>query len=287
MARRSPLPLYVALFAMPFAIAAIGAFGVRSWQNAAGNDTVAPTEAVVVVATTVPSTVPLTIDTVPVTEATTAPTEAPDTTSVPETDPPQQVRLPRPPTSGDGAFLRRMSDADRRLYEEASSCNSLARPGTTARGCDITTSAGLDVAWVSMAEGLDVLTHTEADGPDVWNVVLRSNTSPSRSPVFADVSGSGEVALLAGWRSGDGTLAVDVVEFDAATFTSPTVSLHLEMLDGRVHAGDGRIDAWSGVVVSGGDPAQPSTYAHWTFEDGGPDWTTSTSRDDTPPAGQL
>jgi hypothetical protein len=287
MARRSPLPQYVALFAVPFAIAAVGAFGVRSWQNAAGDDTAVPTTEIVVVETTVPSTVPLPIDTVAVTEPPTTSTEAPDTTSVPETDPPQQVRLPKPPTSGNGAFLRPMSDADRRLYEEASSCNSLARPGTTATGCDITTSAGLDVAWVLMPEGLDVLTHTEADGPDVWNVVLRSNASPSRSPVFADVSGTGEVALLAGWRSSDGTLAVDIVEFDPATFTSPTVSLHLEMLDGRVSAGDGRIDAWSGVVASGGDPSQPTTYAHWTFEDGGPDWTTSTSRDDTPPAGQL
>lgn len=281
MASRSQLPFYTALFVVPFALAAVGAFGVRTWQQSATTDTGATSE-VVVVETTVPPTVPLVVETTTTVPSSTPPTEVVTTTTPPETQAPVKVPLPAAPKTADGALLTALSDADRRLYEDGN-CDTLARPGTTARSCDITSSNGLDIAWVSMDEGLDVLVHVGSDGPDVWNVVLRSNKVVSRAPLFSDVSGDGEVELVAGWRPGDGTLNVDVVQFDGVT---GSVTLHVAALDGRVSAGDGQLDVWSGLVASGADPGQLSSYVHWAYSNG-PRWRVKASRDESPPSGQL
>ena len=80
------------------------------------------------------------------------------------------------------------------------------------------------------------------------------------------------------------TLAVDVVEVRDG---NPGVSLHLDLIDGRISVGDGQIDAWNGVPQAGDDPDTPSSFDHWTITRPGGRWRVNSQRDDHPPSGQL
>jgi hypothetical protein len=270
-ARRSPVTLLL-LFVVPFAVAAVGAFVLRTNQLEAS----APTDPVVVVETSVPvETIPaLTVETTAVAETTVAATtEAPVETTTTSTEAPVPV-APDAPISTEGALLRPLDNADRRLFDPAADCASLSRDGSALRACEISAAGGIEIAWVSMDEGVDVLTRRPDEGPDVWTVVLRSSASSSRSPVFADVTGDGEADLVVGWRS-DGVLAADVVEVRSG---APSVTLHLSLLDGRIAIGDGQLDAWSKL---------DDGFARWTYSGGGDSWEATSALDNDPPSGQL
>lgn len=256
---------------MPFVFAAVGAFVIRTNQL----DASAPTELVVTAAETTASaetTAPLTVETTAPVESTTTSSEAPvETTTTTEPEP----VVPDAPVTTGGALLRPIETSDRRLFDAGVGCTSLARDGASVRGCDITTTNSVEVAWVSMDEGVDILAHRLDEGPDVWTVVLRSSASASRSPIVVDVTGDGENDIVVGWRS-DGALAANVVE---VVDDSPTVSLHLSLADGRVSVGDGRLDAWSRL--------DDGNYAHWGYTGGAGNWETTAEFDNDPPSGEL
>ena len=268
--RRSPIAL-AALFVVPFVIAAIGAFLIRTNQLEATS----PTEPIATpVETTAPAetTAPLTVESTAPVETTTS-TEAPIQTTTTTTEPVSVA--PDAPISTDGAVLRSIDTSDRRLFDAGVGCASLARDASTVRACDITTTNSVEVAWVSMNEGVDILAHRLDEGPDVWTVVLRSSASASKPPIVADVTGDGENDIVVGWRS-EGALATDVVE---VVDQSPVVSLHLSLVDGRVTVGDGRLDAWSRIDRGG--------YAHWGYTGGAERWEAVSELDNDPPSGEL
>lgn len=261
----------VALFIVPFALAATGAFVFRTNQL----DATSPTEVVTSsTETTAPveTTAPLTVETSAPIETTTT-TEAPVETTTTTTVPVPVV--PDAPITTEGALLRPIDTSDRRLFDANVGCASLARDASTVRACDLTITNSVEVAWVSMDEGVDILAHRLDEGPDVWTVVLRSSASASKSPIVADVTGDGENDIVVGWRS-DGALATDVVE---VVNQSPVVSLHLSLIDGRVTVGDGRLDAWNRLGAG--------TYAHWGYTGGADNWEGISELDENPPAGQL
>jgi hypothetical protein len=272
--------LLVPLFGVPFVAAGLGAYNYRTNQLAS-----APTEAVAVVDTTIASettvpetTVPLAVDTAETIPVETDPPTTVKVTVPPTTAPPDTTPVvPAAPVSTSGAFLHGIDTGDRAQFDPAVGCGSLVRPGATLRGCNIGSSGGANVAWVSMNEGVDILI-SPPDQPDIWNVVLRSESAPSREPLFTDVTGDGESDFVVGWRGDDRTLNIDVVEVSGGT---PQVTLHLTLADGRVSGGDGRLDVWK--KLAGSDNA----YANWSYTGGGGAWETSKRLETDPPGGQL
>jgi hypothetical protein len=282
-ARRSPVTL-ILLFIVPFLAAAMGAFVFRTNQLEASTST----DLIATVSeTTVPTetTAPLSVETtgIPVVETTAAATtEAPiETTTPPTAAPtiPTTTEAPKPvapdaPVSKDGAVLAPV--ADKRLLEADRGCASLSRTNeSVVRGCEIAGASGLDIAWVSSDEGVDVLTHSSENAADEWNVVLRSSTSASRTPLFADVTGDGELDIVVGYRP-EGSLGVDVVEIRNST---AEVTLHLSLANGRVVLGEGQLRAWSEL--------DDGSFARWTYTGGGDSWQGASAIDNDPPSGQL
>ncbi len=278
-ARRSPVTL-ILLFVVPFLAAAMATFLFRTNQLSAST----PTEFVqTATETTAPrDTTPLSVETTAVVESTTtaAPvattTEAPiETTTLPasttEAPPPQ---APDAPISTEGAVLG--SVTDRRILEPEKGCASLARSTeSVVRGCDISGARGLDIAWVSADEGVDILTHSSENAADEWNVVLRSSGAPSRNPLFADVTGDGELDIVVGFRP-ETSLGVDIVEIRNST---AEVTLHLSLVNGRVVVGDGQLRAWSEL--------ESGAFARWTYTGGADNWQGQSEIDTDPPSGQL
>jgi hypothetical protein len=257
----------------------MGAFVFRTNQLEAST----PTDLVETVSeTAVPAetTAPLSVETtgVPVVETTAAPitTEAPIETS---TAAPTTTEAPKPiapdaPVSTEGAILAPV--ADKRLLDADKGCASLSRTNdSVVRACDIAGASGLDVAWVSSDEGVDVLTHSSENAADEWNVVLRSSTPASRAPVFADVTGDGEIDIVVGYRP-ESSLGVDVVEVLNST---AEVTLHLSLPNGRVVLRDGQLRAWSEL--------EDGSFARWTYSGGGGNWQAASAIDNDPPSGQL
>jgi hypothetical protein len=280
-ARRSPVTL-ILLFVVPFLAAAMGTFLFRTNQLEASTPTelVQTSTETTVASETIP---PLSVETTDVsveTTTTVAPivttTEPPiDTTTLAPTTieaPPPQA--PDAPISTEGAVLAPVTD--RRILESDKGCMSLARSAESViRGCDITGAGGLDIAWVSADEGVDILTHSSENAADEWNVVLRSSSPSSRAPVFGDVTGDGEIDIVVGFRP-ETALGVDVVEIRNST---AEVTLHLSLANGRAVVGDGQLRAWS--ELEGG------AFARWTYTGGGDNWQGKSAIDTDPPSGQL
>jgi hypothetical protein len=278
-ARRSPVTL-ILLFVVPFLATAIGTFVFRTNQLEAST----PTE---VIQTATETTAPA--ETIPTLSVdTTETTAAPTSTETPVTEPPPietttlapttteapAPKAPDAPVSREGAVLA--SVTDKRLLEADKGCASLARTNeSVVRGCDTSGASGLDIAWVSADEGVDILTHSSENAADEWNVVLRSSTPSSRPPVFADVTGDGEIDIVVGYRP-ETSLGVDVVEIRNGT---AEVTLHLNLANGRAIVGDGKLQAWS--ELEGG------SFARWTYTGGGDSWQGKSTIDNDPPSGQL
>ena len=270
--RRSPFA-FVALFVVPFGLSAGAAYTVRSGSSGepvvatqtidSTVDTAAPTE----------TTAPLTLETAAtVVETTVAPVSE---TEAPTTKPPTS-NLPEAPITSEGALLRKLDDQERRLFDAATGCDSLGPASSVVRDCETAPSSGNEVGWVSMDDGVDVIVRSADDGPDVWTVVLRANAASSRPPLLVDVTGDGELDLLVGWRSSDRVLGVDVVEFASG---SADVTLHLSLIDGRVSAGDGSLEAFTQIA--------DASYVRWRYTGGVGKWTAKTKAVTDPPGGQL
>ncbi len=237
--------------------------------------------------TTVPdSTTPLDLDT-SVAPDTTITTEPPADTTTPTTKKPKPTvpaARSKPPLSTDGAFLVPPGSPESRQLDQANQCPSLARTNS-AELCDIVAIGGNVFAWVFEAggEGVDLLSQ-DADLPDIWHVELRANGLPTQTPRFADVTGDGQPEIVLGWRDDNDTLNVDIVE---ARGRSLVVTLHLPLLNGRLSAGGGSLDAWNGVPQEGDAEGNPSSFDRWSYAKKNGQWVASAERDDNPPAGQL
>jgi hypothetical protein len=278
-ARRSPVTL-ILLFVVPFVAAAMVAFLFRTNQLEASTPTelIQTSTETTIPAETIP---PLSVETTEITVApattivvtTTAPPA--ETTTLPPTTteaPPPEV--PDAPISTEGAVLAPVTD--KRILEADKGCASLSRSNdSVVRGCETGGANGLDIAWVSADEGVDILTHSSENAADEWNVVLRSATPASRPPVFTDVTGDGEIDIVVGYRP-ESSLGVDVVEIRNGT---AEVTLHLSLANGRAIVGDGRLQAWS--ELEGG------AFARWTYSGGGDRWQGKSAIDNDPPSGQF
>ncbi len=275
----------ITTFLLMFAFGFAGAFAVVQQKNKSDVVVVDTTDAGVDTAA-VDTTIALGLDT------TIADTSVADTTEAPpETDPPTTAPKPtipaarsEPPISTDGAFLSTPDSPEPRQYNPDDACNSLARTGSS----DVCATIGIGdatFAWVfeSGGEGVDLLA-ADADLPDVYTVQLRANGLPAQPPRIVDVTGDGQDDIVLGWRNDDGLLNVDIVE---ARGRSLVVTLHLELVDGRVSAGGGSLDVWNGVPQPGDDPANPSSFDRWSYEKRGGRWVATAERDDNPPSGQI
>lgn len=270
-----------AAFAGAFGIAFGGVYAVRSPGPAA--------EVVAISGTTVADTKPvdttqaLVIDDTTVPPDTVAPTTVPETT-IAVTEPPTTESPTRalPPISTDGANFQPLSGSDRLQYSPDDGCRSLSRTGIDAE-CQLISPEDPGVAWTIEPDGTgsDVLLR-DAGTEVVYSVALRSLVAPSRRPLLVDATGDGTSDLVFGWRDGSGLLGVDIVELRG---DSVAVTLHLSLVDGRLTAGDGQIDAWNGVRAPG--EATATSWDHQIYTKVGGRWTVSSEIDTSPPSGEF
>jgi hypothetical protein len=274
---------------LPFA-AFVGAFGIAFGGVYAVRSPGPAAEVVAISGTTVADTEPvdttqaLVIDDTTVPPDTVAPTTVPETTIAvtepPATEPPSR---PLPPISTDGANLQPLGGDERRQYSGDEGCRSLSRTGIDAE-CQLISPVDPGVAWMIEPDGTgaDVLLR-DAGTEVVYSVALRSLVSPSRSPLLVDATGDGTSDLVFGWRDeGSGSLGVDIVELRG---DSVAVTLHLSLVDGRLTAGDGQIDAWNGVRAPG--EATATSWDHLVYKKVGGRWTVTTEIDNSPPSGEF
>lgn len=271
-------------FLLMFAFGFAGAFAVVQHRNKSSDPVVDRTDGVVD-STVSDSTIPLGLDST-IADSSLADTTQPPPETTPPTQPKPTVPPARstPPLSTAGAILSAPGAPEPRQLNANDVCSSLARTGS-ADLCDTFTIGNVKFAWVfeGGGEGVDLLA-ADADLPDVYTVQLRANSLPAQPPRIVDVTGDGQAEMVLGWRGEDGLLEVDIVE---AKGRSLVVTLHLELVDGRVSAGGGSLDVWNGIPQSGDDPTSPSSFDRWTYEKRGGRWVASAERDDNPPSGQL
>jgi hypothetical protein len=269
-------------FVGAFGIAFGGVYAVRSPGPAA--------EVVTISGTTVADTAPvdttqaLVIDDTVQVPDTVAPTTVVDTT-IAVTEPPttQPPARPEPRISTDGANLQPLAGDERRQYSPDEGCRSLSRTGIDAE-CQLISPEDPGVAWTIEPDGTgsDVLLR-DGGTEVVYSVALRSLVSPSRPPLLVDGTGDGTSDLVFGWRDqSSGTLGVDIVELRG---DSVAVTLHLSLVDGRLTAGDGQIDAWNGVRAPGETTA--TSWDHVVYKKVGGQWKVATEIDNSPPSGEF
>ena len=267
----------------------LGAFGIAfggiyAWRSGApAPEVIAISGTTVAETTVVETTLPLVIEDTTTVVDTVAPTTVAETT-VPDTVAPttQPPSRPAPSPSTDGANLQPLPGDERRQYAAEDGCRSLSRSGTDAE-CKLISPEDPAAAWTIEADGSgsDVLIRDE--GTDViYSVVLRSLSSPTRAPRLIDATGDGASDLVFGWRDGNGTLGIDIVELRG---DSAAVTLHLSLVDGRVTVGDGQIDAWSGVRAEG--ETTSSSWDHLTYTKVGGRWEVTSEIDNSPPSGEF
>lgn len=258
------------LFAGSFA----GAYALRQRQNetvtALPIDTSVASETTVVADTTTPLVVDSSVaeTTIPVDTAVESETSAAPATS------PLKPKFDLPLTTDGSAFR---TSSERALWDDTLGCDSLANPNSTAKDCDRLNIADMGVAWVLDAAGgaTVFVSDPSVDEAGTWNARLATDRSPSGRPVVTDVTGDGQPELVFGFRT-DTRLAIDVVELRNG---SPSVVLHLNLVGGRVSAGDGQLDVWQGMAGS---------FEHWSIirQDGR--WTKDGfERTPSAPAGDL
>ena len=202
-----------------------------------------------------------------------------ETTAAPETSVIPTTTMAKPKfdlsLTTDGSSFR--ASSDRALWDDTLGCDSLAKRTSTAKDCDRLSIADVGVAWVlDAAGGATVFSSDPAiDEPGTWNARLTTDQSPSGRPLITDVTGDGQPELVFGFRT-DTKLAIDVVELRNG---APTVVLHLNLVGGRVSAGDGQLDVWQGRAGS---------FEHWTIIRKGGRWTKDGfERTTSAPAGDL
>lgn len=284
---RSSAPILVSALVLSLGIGTAGSYAFRQSQlSEAAQDSV-----VVSIADTTEVAADLTLLSVDSTVAVETTVEVVETTQPPITEPPTTVPANKartePQMTTNGAQLRPISGTDRRLFDEAAGCTSLLAPGSAGPAeCDRLEIGGIRVAWVTdAAGGIDILQSDPAtDEENTWNVQLRAVTSPERPPRITDVTGDGQAELVIGWRNETGELLVDIVEIRES---NAVVSLHLNLVGGRITVGDGGIEAWNGVPTEGDSPADPSSFDRWTYRKDGGRWVSSAVRDDEPPSSQI
>jgi hypothetical protein len=270
-------------------VAFVGAFGIAFggayvWKSPAKAPQVVSISGTSVADTEpVDTTQELIIDDTTSVPDTVAPTTVPETT-VPETEPPatEPPKRPLPPISTDGANLQPLPGDERRRYSADDGCRSLSRSGADAE-CELISPEDPGAAWEIEPDGAgaDVLLR-DAGTEVVYSVALRSLTSPSRRPLLVDATGDGTSDLVFGWRDSGGLLGVDIVELRG---DSAAVTLHLSLVDGRLTAGDGQIDAWNGVRAPG--EATATSWDHLVYKKVGGRWTVDSGIDNSPPSGEF
>ena len=251
-----------------------GAYTVRQRQNKTvviAVDTTAVPDTTAVADTTTP----LVVDS-SVVETTQAVVE---TTAVPETTAPPAPTTAAPKLdlslTTDGANFE--SSSERRLWDDTTGCDSISLRSGASKDCDRLTIANVGIAWVFDGEGgASILSSDPAsDEAGTWNARLDTASSPSRRPLVTDVTGDDQKELVFGFRTETG-LSVDVIEVRNGL---PSVALHLNLVGGRVTAGDGQIDVWQQT----GD-----SFEHWTLTRSGGRWTKDGfERTSSAPAGNL
>ncbi len=272
-----PFAAFLAMFAIAFG----ATYAWRSPESAPAvvaisGTTIADTEPV-------DTTQPLVIDDTTSIPDTDAPTTVPETTIAvtepPVTEPPTR---PAPGPSTDGANLQPLPGDERRQYSSEEGCRSLSRTAIDAE-CELITPEDPGAAWTIEPDGSgsDVLIR-DAGTEVVYSVALRSLVPPSRRPLLVDATGDGTNDLVFGWRGRNGSLGVDIVELRG---DSAAVTLHLSLVDGILTAGDGQIDAWSGVRASGDTTS--SSWDHLVYTKVGGRWTVSSEIDNSPPSGEF
>ena len=275
------LTTFIVMFAFGFA----GAFAVVQQKNTT-DTTVVDTSSSTSDSSSADTTIALGLDTTIADTSIADTTEAPPETQAVTTAPRPTVPRARsePPVSTSGAFLSTPDSPEPRQYNPDDACNSLARTGSSDL-CDTVTIGDATFAWEfeNGGEGVDLLA-ADADLPDVYTVQLRATGLPAQPPRVVDVTGDGQNDLVLGWRSDDGVLNVDIVEARGRTLV---VTLHLELVDGRVSAGGGSLDVWNGVPQPGDDPSNPSSFDRWSYEKRNGRWVATAERDDSPPSGQI
>ncbi len=284
---RTSTPILVSALVLSLGIGTAGSFAFRKSQlNQSAQDSV-----VVSIADTTevaPDVTLLSVDSTVAVDTTLPPVE---TTEPPATEPPTTVPANKartsPQMSTTGAQLRPISGTERRLYDEGVGCASLLPAGSSGPAeCDRVEIGGVAIAWVTDASGgVDILQSDPAvDEVNTWNVQLRAVTPPERRPRLTDVTGDGQPELVVGWRNDSGELLVDIVEVSEG---NAGVSLHLNLVGGRITVGDGEIEAWNGVPADGDSPADPSSFDRWTYSKDGGRWVATAVRDDDPPSSQI
>ena len=232
------------------------------------------------------STIALDLESTIAADSTIPDTQPPDTAPAATKRPPATTPPVRsvPPLTTDGAVLGAPGSPEPRQFNPDDSCSSLARTGS-AELCDIVSIGDATFAWVfeGGGEGVDLLA-LDPDLSDVYRVQLRSNRLPTQTPRFVDVTGDGQPEIVLGWRDDESLLDVDIVEIRGRSLV---VTLHLRLVDGRLSAGGGSLDAWNGVRQTGDDPANPTSFDRWTYSKEGGRWVVTAERDDNPPTGQL
>lgn len=281
--KRKALLIFVATFAFGFAgsflLTRKGANTVRivaidSTPDTTVGDSIADTTSALGLDSTVAS------------DSTIAVTEPPPVTTAATKPPKPTTPQPRstPPLTTDGAFLSQPESPEPRQLNPDDQCASLSGTGA-ADICDLVSIGGRSYGWVFIGggQGVDLLTG-DPELPDVFTVGLRSGSIPTQKPRFVDVTGDGQPDIVLGWRGDDGGLDVDIVEIRNGSLV---VTLHLHLVDGRLSAGGGSLDAWTGVPQEGDDPQNPSSYDKWSYTKQGGRWVATSERDDNPPTGQL
>jgi hypothetical protein len=262
-----------AVLALLFAGSFGGAYAFRQRQldtSAKPIDLQPPVETTAVPDTTPPLVVDSSIadTTVPPVET----TAAPETTSAPPTTvAPKDLVL-----TTDGALFG--AGTDRRLWDDAVGCDSIATRSDAASACDRFSLGGVNIAWLIDANGGATVLQNDpgSDEPGTWNVELDTSSTPSRAPLVTDVTGDGQAELVFGFRT-DTSLAVDVVEIRDG---NAGVVLHLDLPNGRATAGDGQLDVWQRGNGDG--------FEHWTIRRDGGRWTKDGfERTSSPPAGNF
>ena len=210
-------------------------------------------------------------------------TVAPDTTLAPDTTVIAQLQ-PRPiPTLGpDNGLLRALPAgvSDRRQLDAADECNSLS-PSGAATDCGAFTAEGTNLRWVryknsdSSVQQIDVLAAEDSD-EIVWDVKLRSKQLPLGATIR---TGTGLAPMVVTARRAD---AAQTLEFDVVEGGDPGVSLHLELVAGKVRVSSDRIDAWNGVPRAGDSAGSPSQFDHWVIERNGGSWAIISTEAVTP-----
>jgi hypothetical protein len=276
----------ITTFALTFALGFGGAFMVRQRTSdtvrTVAIDTVGPTSVADTVADT---TTALALDSTLAPDTTSVTTEpASTTTTTRRPKPTVPPRRSTPPLNGEGAVLTAPDSPEPHQLNPDDQCASLASSGA-ADLCDVVTVGDREYAWVfeGGGQGVSVLTG-DPDLPEVFRVGLRSGALPSQKPRFVDVTGDGQPEIVLGWRGDDGVLQVDVVEILKGSLA---VTLHLRLVDGRLSAGGGSLDAWDGIPQPGDDTSSPTSFDRWSYTQENGKWVATVERDDSPPTGQL